>query len=403
MIIMKLTRILVFFIVAIHLSGCKTEEIILLGDITGVVSDAATSDPIDSVSVSLDQSNDLTYTGNDGKYLLKNLTPGDYKLQGTKLGYNLFTKNVTVSSTKTQNIDFSLNKVPVLKIDVGFLDFGIDSTQLSFTISNKGAGKLRYDLFTSQDWITADPSAGEVTDEIDTITVTINKTDLSDSTWYKETITVNTTGSQSSMPDFLIDVYLNGVMDRDTNYYKVVKIGTQTWMAENLKVGTNLHTSQKQRDNGIIEYYSPNPNYYNIYGGLYQFDEMMQYNPADFGEIGTTQGICPVGWHLPTVVELDVLVNYLGGDTVAGGKLKEKGLAHWDPPNEGATNESGFSALPGGSFNTVGSYFEEERRAGGWWHASDGYFPVWFDSKKVFYNTINTSHHALTVRCVKNP
>jgi uncharacterized protein (TIGR02145 family) len=76
---------------------------------------------------------------------------------------------------------------------------------------------------------------------------------------------------------------------------------------------------------------------------------MMQYNTADTGDIGTTQGVCPEGWHLPTNKEWFALVIYLGGEDIAGGKLKETGTSQWLSPNSGATNASGFSALDAGA------------------------------------------------------
>ena len=70
------------------------------------------------------------------------------------------------------------------------------------------------------------------------------------------------------------------------------------------------------------------------------------------------QGVCPVGWHVPSYTEWDEITDYLGGKSVAGGKMKETGTEHWTSPNTGATNSSGFSALPGGyhsyGFNNVG-------------------------------------------------
>lgn len=93
------------------------------------------------------------------------------------------------------------------------------------------------------------------------------------------------------------------------------------------------------------------------YGGLYEWDEMMDYTTT----AGTT-GICPEGWHLPTNAEWLVLTDYLGGESAAGGALKEAGFEHWLEPNNGATNSSGFTALPGGflqssnTFYHVGSY-----------------------------------------------
>jgi uncharacterized protein (TIGR02145 family) len=147
-----------------------------------------------------------------------------------------------------------------------------------------------------------------------------------------------------------IEVYLNGIWI-DSKYVNIVRIGTQVWMGENLNVGTRIDGSQSQTDNGITEKYCYNDINLNcdIYGGMYTWHEMMNYNPSDSGNIGTTQGICPDGWHIPTINEWNKLVDtILGSHFVAGGKLKETGTVHWVSPNEGATNETGFTALPGG-------------------------------------------------------
>ena len=139
------------------------------------------------------------------------------------------------------------------------------------------------------------PAYGNITSETENITVTINKTGLSDSI-YKEFIKVISLSGQDLLSNILIPVYLNSVRDQDGNYYKVVKIGTQIWMAENLNVGSQIPLANDQIDNGIIEkycYYDVTKNC-DIYGGLYQWYEAMQYNPGDAGIIGKTQGICPV-------------------------------------------------------------------------------------------------------------
>jgi uncharacterized protein (TIGR02145 family) len=135
--------------------------------------------------------------------------------------------------------------------------------------------------------------------------------------------------------------------------YNTILIGSQCWMKENLNVGTMIPGSQNQTNNSQIEKYCYNDDPANcaVYGGLYQWDEMMQYSTAP-----GVEGICPVGWHIPTDGEWTTLTNYLGGETVAGGKMKEAGYAHWSPPNTGATNISGFTALPGGSRNGTGGF-----------------------------------------------
>jgi uncharacterized protein (TIGR02145 family) len=155
---------------------------------------------------------------------------------------------------------------------------------------------------------------------------------------------------------------------RDGKMYHTVKIGTQCWMAENLKTGAMINGLQEQTNNATIEKYCYNDLESNcsIYGGLYQWNEMMQYvnTPG-------VQGICPTGWHIPTDLEWTTLTAFLGGKTVAGGKVKstgtiEAGTGLWLSPNTGATNESGFTAVPGGyrdpdgSFSLIGSH-------GIWW------------------------------------
>ncbi len=340
----KYKIILIINIIALFLSSCKTEEIILHGDITGSVTDALTSEPVQSSMIRLIPSSDTAFTGIDGKYLLKNISPGEYEIQASKFAYNPVTKNVKVAEAKTGQTNFSINPIAVPIYSDTVLNFGFELTNLSFTISNAGKVKLAYTFNTSQEWISIYPPSGDVTNETDSISVTINRTDLSDSILYKGTMRV--------ISDYGTDtIYLavNGVMYEGQSY-KIVKIGTQTWMAENLNVGVKIDYHLNQTDNDTIEKYC----YANKvdscieFGGLYQWNEMMQYNPSDSGTTGTTQGICPIGWHIPTSKEWNTLFEYLDGTGVAGEKLKETGTEHWQPDNI-ATNESGFTALPGGN------------------------------------------------------
>jgi len=137
---------------------------------------------------------------------------------------------------------------------------------------------------------------------------------------------------------------------RDGQIYNTITIGSQCWMKENLNIGTMINSWVDQADNGIIEkycYYS-DPIDCNTYGGLYQWDEVMQYVTTS-----GAQGVCPTGWHIPSSTEWNVLIDYLGV-VFAGSKVKETGTTHWTSPNCGATNSSGFTALPGGYFGTNG-------------------------------------------------
>jgi uncharacterized protein (TIGR02145 family) len=155
--------------------------------------------------------------------------------------------------------------------------------------------------------------------------------------------------------DPLIDV-------RDGQTYNTVQIGTQCWMAENLNIGTRIDGIAEQTDNTILEKYCYDNNTANCetYGGLYQWNEMMQYVTNE-----GIQGVCPAGWHIPSHNEMCTLLTFLDPTvncsdiyshigTDVGGKMKQTGFEHWMPPNTGATNESGFNALATGWRSTSG-------------------------------------------------
>jgi uncharacterized protein (TIGR02145 family) len=152
---------------------------------------------------------------------------------------------------------------------------------------------------------------------------------------------------------------------RDLKIYNTVTIGSQCWMKENLNHGTRISGSQEQTPNGIVEKYCLNDLESNctVYGAFYQWAEMVQYlngatnvdswNPVPAGNI---QGVCPQGWHVPSDAEWTQLAESLGGEDVAGGKMKETGTTHWASPNSDATNSSGFTALGAGHRESDGSF-----------------------------------------------
>jgi uncharacterized protein (TIGR02145 family) len=160
------------------------------------------------------------------------------------------------------------------------------------------------------------------------------------------------------------------VTDIDGNVYQTVTIGTQVWMKENLKttkyqngdtIGTTYPVTRDYFSESTPKYqwaYNGNDSIANTYGRLYTW-----YAATD------SRNVCPTGWHVPTLVEWNTLITFLGGKTAAHGKLKETGTGHWNSPNSDATNESGFSGLPGGShwpeinFDYIGT-------GGHWWSAT---------------------------------
>jgi uncharacterized protein (TIGR02145 family) len=183
--------------------------------------------------------------------------------------------------------------------------------------------------------------------------------------------------------------------------YHTVQIGTQCWLKENLNVGTRIDDTRDQKNNGIIEKYCYNSDTNcAIYGGLYQWNEMMQYSRTQ-----GTQGICPTGWHLPTDAEWTALTETLGGDLVAGAKMKETGTAHWVSPNWDATNSSGFTALPGGCRN-YGSFYDLTE-CGYFWSSSTCGTNYAFDRYISYgcdcvYHTYSLKSVTYSVRCVKD-
>ena len=188
--------------------------------------------------------------------------------------------------------------------------------------------------------------------------------------------------------------------------YNTVLIGTQCWMAENLNVGTRIDGANNQTDNSIIEKYcyDDDVDNCNTYGGMYQWDEMMQYVITE-----AVQGICPIGWHIPSDSEWTILSDYLGGTAVAGGKMKEAGTIHWDSPNTGATNSSGFTGLPGGDRFTDGSFLSLGDH-GLWWSSTESNYGfgawMWFLSyhNGEFNRTDsdNDKPNGFSVRCLKD-
>jgi uncharacterized protein (TIGR02145 family) len=166
---------------------------------------------------------------------------------------------------------------------------------------------------------------------------------------------------QNTMPCLSCDQQY--IDTRDAHSYNTVLIGSKCWMKENLNYGTKISGITNQSNNSLFEKYCYLDDDANctIYGGLYQWDELMQYNP----QVGT-QGICPSGFHVPSDNEYSYLVNLLGGNATSGGKMKEPGTVHWLSPNTGATNESGFTGLPGGRRRTNGQYENISKRATFW-------------------------------------
>ena len=174
-------------------------------------------------------------------------------------------------------------------------------------------------------------------------------------------------------------------------------------MAQNLNVGTKILGSVNQTNNGIIEKYCYNDdeNNCNVYGGLYQWDEAMQYTTTE-----GVKGICPAEWHIPTDAEWTTLTTFLGGEDIAGCKLKETGTLHWFTPNSCATNSSGFTALPGGYRNLNSNFYDITANAYFWSSSQTTSLNAW--GRVLYYLFVDTGRgnypktYGFSTRCVRD-
>ncbi len=208
------------------------------------------------------------------------------------------------------------------------------------------------------------------------------------------------------------------ITDYDNNSYSTVQIGNQCWMGENLKathyasglaipnIISNKTWEALLYSNIAYCYYNNSTADANTYGALYTWAAAMGNNKmCSNTDSCVAQGACPTGWHLPSKAEWTELINYLGGESVAGGKLKEIGNTHWNSPNIGATNSSGFTALPGGARDFKGpSYWRGY--VGTWWSSSEEdvshawYFRM-YNLNEMVYNNDMGKENGFSIRCVK--
>ena len=192
--------------------------------------------------------------------------------------------------------------------------------------------------------------------------------------------------------------------DLDGNTYNVVIIGTQVWMASNLKTTKyndggnipNITSTWSSQTSGAYCWYNNNVTNKAAYGALYNWYAV------------NTGKLCPTNWHVPSDTEWLSLMSYLGGTAVAGGKLKEMGTGHWITPNTGASNDYGFTALPGGHRSGDGNFFSIST-AGDWWASGTWWQDVNYGTGFFMYNTSAGVSYGATgkkngnsVRCIKN-
>ncbi|MBN2615651.1 MAG: fibrobacter succinogenes major paralogous domain-containing protein [Bacteroidales bacterium] len=201
------------------------------------------------------------------------------------------------------------------------------------------------------------------------------------------------------------------VQDIDGNVYKTIQIGDQIWMAENLRT---IH----YRNGDPIKNVENSDSWITLTTGAYCNYE----NTFDKNEIATrgrlynwyavsdSRKIAPSGWHVPTDEDWKILVGNLGGDSVAGGKMKEEGTFHWNSENVGANNESGFTALPSGYRDQYYGSFSGINYNAFWWTSTeDSETHSWYrylnnqlTSVGRFSWDVGNKKSGFSVRCVKD-
>ncbi len=214
-------------------------------------------------------------------------------------------------------------------------------------------------------------------------------------------ISFKTTDTTKVVINFNPDLIYDSIYDAEGNKYRTIQIGTQTWMAENLR-------STKFNDGTDIPFIMD----VTLWAGLttpgycWFNNDSVGYGALYNWYTANTGKLCPEGWHVPSDEEWTILTDYLGGKSVAGGKMRETGTSHWQSPNTGATNESGFTALPvgyrnySGGFNSFGDY-------GFWWSATQwSSSGAWYRDVYYGYNSADRSNSnkksGANIRCLKD-
>ena len=215
-------------------------------------------------------------------------------------------------------------------------------------------------------------------------------------------------GSEQSFKT--LKVVIDSVTDVEGNIYHVVPIGTQKWLRENLLV-------TKYRNGEAIPKVTLDAQWKVVTTGAYCTYDNLAANFATYGalynfqSLADVRGLCPTGWHVPSVAEWTQLATFLGGSSSAGGPMKstgtiEQGTGLWYSPNTGATNASGFTGIPGGYRINYGTYYSIGN-VGYFWSSSDtsslnGWNYVLDANNGELLKNFNLKNNGFSVRCCKD-
>jgi uncharacterized protein (TIGR02145 family) len=267
-----------------------------------------------------------------------------------------------------ENTGFKFNALPELTTNIEVKDIKTNSAICGGNVSKEGissviAKGICWSTDQNADVEDAKKDVGPGCD-----TFTCNITGLSENTtYYARTYATNSAGTAyGNEVSFKTKESGTGIVtDIDGNIYHTVQIGNQIWMVENLRTTryrngdqiTNIteKTAWQSLTTGGYCWHNNDSKNKPVYGAMY-----------NWFAVNDKRRLAPEGWHVPSNQEWTVLWNNLGGKNIAGGKLKETGTLHWINPNNGATNESGFCALPGGVRSDLGDFYDIGSY-GYWW------------------------------------
>ena len=218
---------------------------------------------------------------------------------------------------------------------------------------------------------------------------------LTDTIYNVRAYATNSTGTYYGNQVTFVSIPPGWVYDIDSIRYNTVTIGTQVWMVKNLR-------TIRLNDGTPIPYVPDDTEWSSMSAQAYSYLSLNIYGALYNGYTIETEKLCPTGWHVASEDDMILLTDYLGGLSVAGGKLKATGTHYWTSPNTGATNISGFTALPGG-YRSMQGYFSFSGNQGRWWESAHGdIFVLDYSSSSIGLNMGCSINCGMTVRCIKD-
>ncbi len=298
---------------------------------------------------------------------------------------------------------FSTLQLPITRTDSATAIASLSATLRGSVNSNNLPTTVIFEFGTTTDYGESINAAGSAIQSISDFPVSVALTDLKAQSSYHYRVKASNIAGTTYGNDLTFNT-TQVLKDLAGNTYNTLTVGNQVWMAENLRTtrfndGAYIPLVTAKNAWGRLKkpaycWYNNDTSYVKITGALYNWYTVNTYK------------LCPAGWHVPAKEEWAILIDYLGGTKIAGGKLKEAGTKHWQSPNSGATNETGFTALAGGLRSSAGS-FDYYNFKGQWWSANDSTKDfAWFQFLDFSSSNVNSfsfnKTEGYSVRCIKD-